>query len=268
MNTILLHIHEDDEQESRLQAALDLARLCNGHISCLQVTPLETYGAEPYGALFGMAAIIDTMHDQGKALRTAIETRLQRESVSWDWRSVNGSVAEAITEHSRLKDLIVLSQPGSDRGGPGAPLPLVADVAVHARSPVLVVPLGAQRFSAETVLIGWNGSAEAAHALRLTTCILQKARAVHIVEVTEEASGVPAVEAAAYLSRQNIHCELHDWPAKGRRVSVALRHAVDELGADCLVMGAYGHSRLRETILGGVTRELIASSIVPLLLAH
>jgi nucleotide-binding universal stress UspA family protein len=61
---------------------------------------------------------------------------------------------------------------------------------------------------------------------------------------------------------------VHDWPAKGRRTSVALLHAVAELDAGYLVMGAYGHSRLRETVLGGVTRELIQSTTVPLLLAH
>jgi nucleotide-binding universal stress UspA family protein len=88
------------------------------------------------------------------------------------------------------------------------------------------------------------------------------------VEVSDGSLGRSAREAAQWLSRHDIGADVHEWPAKGRRVSVALLHAAAELSAACLVMGAYGHSRLRETVLGGTTRELIATTTVPLLLAH
>ena len=92
--------------------------------------------------------------------------------------------------------------------------------------------------------------------------------AVHLVEVSDDVLGLAAREAAQWLSRHGIAADVHEWPAKGRRVSAALLHAAAELSAHYIVMGAYGHSRLRETVLGGVTRELIASANVPLLLAH
>jgi nucleotide-binding universal stress UspA family protein len=104
--------------------------------------------------------------------------------------------------------------------------------------------------------------------MRLAVPLLRRATYVHLVEVADDNPGAPASEAATYLARHGIATEVHDWPAKGRRTSTALLHAVAELDARYLVMGAYGHSRLRETVLGGVTRDLIQSTSVPLLLAH
>ena len=269
MKTIMLHIHQDSEQESRLQVALDLARMGHGHIVCVQVAGVEPYAVDPYGGLFGLAAIIDTIHDQDKAARLAVEARLQREDVEWEWRCFDGGVVETLITQSRLADVVVVSQPPVGRQQPDQPLAIVGDVALHTRAPVLVVPTRCRRFDGTgNVMLAWNGSAEAAHALRLTLPLLRRAACVHIVEVSEDRPGVPALDAAAYLSRHGVNSEVHDWPAKGRRTSVALLHAVAELEADYIVMGAYGHSRLRETVLGGVTRELIQSTAVPLLLAH
>jgi nucleotide-binding universal stress UspA family protein len=140
---------------------------------------------------------------------------------------------------------------------------------LYARCPVLMVPHGQRRLDlAGPALVAWNGSSEAAHALRLALPLLKGAGAVHLVEVNDDLTGLPASEAALWLARHGVAADVHEWPAKGRRASVALLHAATELGAAWLVMGAYGHSRLRETVLGGVTRELIASASLPLLMAH
>jgi nucleotide-binding universal stress UspA family protein len=269
VKTIMLHIHDDAEQDNRLQIALDLARLDHGHIACVQVAAVEPYVVDPYSGLFGLAAIIDTIHDQDKRVRQAIETRLRREDVEWDWRCFDGSTVETLIAQSRLADMVVISQPAIGRHAPEHPLPIVGDVVLHTSAPVLVAPIGSRRFEADgNVMLAWNGSAEAAHAMRLTVPMLKRAACVHLVEVTDDTPGMPAVDACTYLARHGVPCEMHEWPAKGRRTSAALCHAVAELDARYLVMGAYGHSRLRETVLGGVTRELIQLTTVPLLLAH
>ena len=270
MKNILLHIHDDEEQQSRLEVAIDLARQTGGHLCCVQVTPVEAYAGDPYGGLFGMAALIDTLHDQDKALRLAIEARLEREGLPWQWHCRDGNVVETLIDQSLLADVVVISQPaGAIKRQSHQPLAIVGDLVMYTRCPVLMVPQGQDRLAlASPVVVAWNGSAEAAHALRLALPLLQRAGAVHIVEVSDDGTGLSAQEAALWLSRHGIGADVHEWPAKGRRVSVALLHAVAELSAGLLVMGAYGHSRLRETVLGGVTRELIASANVPLLLAH
>ena len=268
MKNILVHIHDDDEQEARLGVAIDIARQNDGHLSCVQVTPVEAFGGDPYGGLFGMAALIDTIHDQDKALRVVTERRLAGEGVPWDWRCFDGNVVETLIEQALLADVVVLSQPSASRRG-RPPAAIVGDVVLYARCPVLMVPQGQGRIDLSgPVLVAWNGSGEAAHALRLALPGLKRAAAVHIVEVSDETTSLPATEAAQWLSRHGVMADVHEWPAKGRRISVALLHAASELGATAMVMGAYGHSRLRETVLGGVTRELIATSTVPLLMAH
>lgn len=261
MQTILLHIHDDNDQDSRLQVAIDMARLEQGHLLCVQAAGVAAF-ADPYAGLFGLAAIIDTIHDQDKRVRQAIEARLAATGVDWDWRCIDGGTAEALIGQSRLADIIIVSQQ----------MPSIGDLLLHASAPVLAVPPTAARFRADgNVMLAWNGSVEAAHAMRLATPLLRRAACVHVVEVADDhplSQGIPPGDAAAYLARHGIACERHDWPAKGRRTSTALFHAAAELDAAYLVMGAYGHSRLRETVLGGVTRELLQSAPLPLLLAH
>lgn len=270
MKNILLHIHDDDEQPARLEMALDLARQTGGHLNCVQVTPVEAYAGDPYGGLFGMAALIDTIHDQDKAMRLAVEERLGRSDVPWEWRRFDGNVVETLIDQSLLADLVLLSQPGNGGRRTGRqPQAIVGDVVMYTRCPVLMAPQGVERIDLDgPVVVAWNGSAESAHALRLALPLLRRASGVHIVEVSDDIPGVEAREAATWLSRHGIGTDVHEWPAKGRRVSVALLHAAAELSASYMVMGAYGHSRLRETVLGGVTRELIASTTLPLLMAH
>jgi nucleotide-binding universal stress UspA family protein len=269
MKTIMLHVHDDVEQANRLAVALDVARLDHGHVSCVQVTGIDAYAAEPFGEMFGTAAMVDTIHDQDRVLRQTIEARLRHEQVPWDWRCFDGSVVETLIAQSRLADLVVISQPASPRAGDAPPLSIIGDVVMHAGAPLLVVPTGCAHLDARgAAMLAWNGSAEAAHAMRASVPLLRHATAVHVVEVTDDRPGTPASEAATYLERHGIACEVHEWPAKGRHAAVALLHAVAELDARYLVMGAYGHSRLREMVLGGVTRALIARAQVPLLLVH
>lgn len=270
MKNILLHIHDDPSQADRIAVALDLARQTGGHLQCIQVTPMAAYAGDPYGGLFGLAALIDTIHDQDKQLRHDTESRLRREGVAWEWRSFDGSVVESLIDQSLLADLVLLSQPaGSMRRSGRQPMAIVGDVVMYIRCPVLMVPHGTDRFDlAGPVVVAWNGSAEAAHALRMAMPLLKRASEVHLVEVSDDIQGLAAREAAQWLSRHDIKVDVHDWPAKGRRISVALLHAAAELSAGYMVMGAYGHSRMRETVLGGVTRELIASATLPLLLVH
>ncbi len=270
MKNILLHIHDDDDQLTRLALAVDMARQTGGHLACVQVTPVESYAADPYGGLLGMAALIDTIHDSDKALRQQTEQWLANAGVPWDWHSSDGHVVETLIDRSLLADVVVVSQPAQAvRRTARRPMAIVGDLVMYAPCPVLMVPQGCDGLDlAGPVVVAWNGSAEAAHALRLSLSLLKRASAVHLVEVSDDNPGLAARDAARFLSRHGIAADVHEWPAKGRRVSVALLHAAAELSARYLVMGAYGHSRLRETVLGGVTRELIATATLPLLMAH
>lgn len=270
MKTILLHIHEDIGQEARLQRALDLARATEGHISCAQITPLEYFvGTDPFGGMYAVKELLASLRTQETVERARIEERLGQEGVSWDWRQFDGNVVQTLLSQARLADIVVLSQPLRHGDRMTEPLPIVSDVALHARIPVLSVPADSHALDASgAAMVAWNGSYEASHALQSALPLLKIAGSVHLVEVTDETREFPSTAAASYLSRHGITAEIRDVPPGGRDTCGALLHAAAEIGAGYIVMGAYGHSRLRESILGGVTKNLLAQAEIPLLMAH
>lgn len=269
MKTVLLYANEDSGLESRLQAALDVVRAFDAHLSCVQVTPFDAFiMGDPFGGVYALPTLLEAVRTAEDAHRARLEGRLRSEGVSWDWFRYDGSPAQVVADRSRLSDLIVLSLPEAG-GASDGPLSMVGDVALHARAPVLAVPQSSRSLDClGRAAVAWNGSLEAAHALRLTLPMLARASQVHIVEVTEDKAGFPATDASQYLARHGIRSELHEWPGSGRSVADALDDAAQALGANYVVMGAYGHSRLRESVFGGTTRDMLHRGALPLLLAH
>lgn len=269
MKTILLYANEDAGFEARFQAALDVARGFGAHISCVQVTPFDAFiMGDPFGGVYALPIVVEAVREAEDKHRGRIEQRLQVEDLNWDWSRYDGAPAQVIIDRARLADLIVLSLPKGG-GGYDGPLAMAGDVALHARAPVLAIPQSSRSFDCQApALLAWNGSPEAAHALRLTLDVLRKASQVNVVTVAQDKTDFPPTDAAQYLARRGIGCEVHEWPADGRSTAEALVDAAKVLGAGYVVMGAYGHSRLRESVLGGTTRDMLQRGDTPLLLAH
>ena len=271
MKSVLLYANGDAGLESRLQAALDVTRMVDGHLACLQVTPHDAFiMGDPFGGVYALPTVIEQVQRTAEEHRERMEARLAGEGVAWDWLRFDGAPAQLLVDRSRLADLIVLSLPGGEAGRPTeSAQAIAADVLVHARAPVLAVPAGGRRFDgAGAAMVAWDGSLESSHALRLNRPMLERASAVHVVTVTEGHSEFPAVDACRYLALFGIEAELHEWPREGRGTAAALLDAAASLSAAYVVMGAYGHTRLREAVLGGATRDMLHKSIVPLLMAH
>jgi nucleotide-binding universal stress UspA family protein len=269
MKAILLFANEDDALESRMQVGLDLARAFEGHLTCFQVTPFGAFiSADPFGGMYVLPGVLEKLGEEEDAHRARTEAKLGREGISWDWVLRDGQAAQMLVDHSRLTDLVVLSLPSVGRRANG-PLSVSADVALHARSPVLAVPPGMTSLDCSGVaVVAWNGSTEASHALRFALPILRLARSVHIVTVTEDAAAYPATDASHYLALHGIGSELHQRPPHEEEVAHVMLAAATELGASYIVMGAYGHSRIREAVLGGATGGMFERSHLPLLVAH
>ncbi len=270
MKSVLLHANQDDGLESRLQAALDLVRLFDGHLTCLHTTPYEAFiTGDPFGGVYALPVVVDQLKQLEDEQRSRLDGKLANEGVSWDWLQVDGPSLQAILDRSRLADLVVLSLAAEDGDDDEPALSLAAAVAVDGRAPVLAVPQATSGLDAlGPAMVAWNGSPEAAHALRFALPVLRRASEVHIVTATEDPIQFPAVDGCQYLAWHGLRSELREWPRDGRPVAEALSDAARALGARYVVMGAYGHSRLREAVLGGVTRQMMRESPVPLLLGH
>jgi nucleotide-binding universal stress UspA family protein len=270
MKSILLYANPDGGFEARLQSALDVTRSFEGHLTCLQVTPYDAFlMGDPFGGVYALPTVIEQVQRTAEEHRSQIEARLRGEGIQWDWLRLDGAPAQLLIERGRLSDLIVVSLPGGDGPGAEGARTIAADVLVHARSPALAVPQAARGFDASAAaMVAWDGSHEAAHALRLTKSMLAQASAVRVVTVTEGHSEFPATEALRYLARHGVEAELHEWRREGRSTAAALLDAAASLATSYVVMGAYGHTRLREAVLGGATRDMLHSSPLPLLMAH
>lgn len=270
MKSILLHVQDDPGLDARLQAALAIARATSGHVSCLHVTPIGLYVAsDGINGAFMMPNFAKTLDEMETKMRTRIEAHLEKEDVSWDYEQTTGDPAQLLVSRSSLADLIVLGR-YRHRDTYYTPVNLIGDVLQSARTPILVQPEDLANFDAfGPAVVGWNGSFEAANALRAALPLLKIASAVHIVSIEESKEHMlPSLSASTYLSRHGIASELHARPVSDLPVEDAIKSTAQVLRAGYIVMGGYGHSRAREFLFGGVTRNLLTQCPVPLVMAH
>lgn len=178
---------------------------------------------------------------------------------------------DEIVGHARMADLIVCTR--ADQYA-RARSELVQDILFKSARPVLLLPPDARVNEAwRRITIAWNGSASAVRAVSGALPLLQHAESVRIVTIDARQhiarrGEKPGQDLAAYLARRDVEASVHNLDGLGRDHAERLEEAAADHGADLIVMGAYGHSRVREFVLGGVTRSLLARSQFPLLLAH
>jgi len=271
MKTILLHVQDDDSLDSRLQAALALTRASGGHLSCLHVTPIEAYVAfDSFGGVFVMSDVLKALDEHETDLQGRIEGQLGKEDVSWDYQQQTGPIANTIVSHAALADVIVAGRDFHRQTRTIAPVGLLGDLIFRSRTP-LIVPTrsGAALDPSGPMLIAWDGGYEAANAVRGAIGLLKLATRVEIVRVEEKPEGLfPSIKLLEYLSRHGIHAELRVETDDESFVADTLLARASQLGATCLVMGGYGHSRIGEYIFGGVTRSLLKDSPITLCIAR
>ncbi|MBT8431447.1 MAG: universal stress protein [Altererythrobacter sp.] len=271
MKSILLHVEDDEGMEARLQVAMDIARAHGSHITCLQVVSYEIFApGDFYGS--AMMAVIPQLKEAAGNFRKKIETDLANEDVQWEWQCYDGVATSKLLERSALNDLIVVG-PRDVGQRVQAPSSMIAELALRTSVQVLVVPPETERLDPEApILVAWNNSSEACAALRASVPLLRKSSKVFLAIISEEKDrdrhDFPPVEGAQYLSRYGVHAEVLDIPRDGAHVSDALFAAAKARDCGLVVMGAYGHSRLAEFLLGGVTRKSLSEPQLPILLAH
>jgi nucleotide-binding universal stress UspA family protein len=259
MKTILLNIAPDPGHEARLAAAIALAKSRGGHVTCLQVIIPPIAAGDPMTPVVVTEAI-EAMEKVARKLQDETEIRLEQAEVRWTWVSEIGNAAVELVRYSRLADWIVLSEGFH---------PAVGSVVLHARTPVYAVSERTQEIRPEApVLIAWNGSHPSANAMRMAVPMLRSVEAVHILAVDRDDGQFSATRASEYLSRNAIKSEVHLTHRDGKPVAQAILTFTRLVEAGMIVAGAFGHSRIREMLLGGVTRGLLKESELPLFLAH
>lgn len=267
MKNILVLMHDDAGQEARLQAALDVTRAVEGHLTCLDVEILPVLMGDFYSGA-GEAMLMEDERVREQANRVAVEARLAKEMVSWDWITTAGTIAPCLTERAALADLVILNRRLEDFPYPDMQA-AAGETVLKAGRPVLAVPAHTRGVNVcGTALVCWDGSSASVAALRAAIPLLRLAETVVLLAVEDGSIALPVEDAADYLSRHDIAPMVRkERPANAKPLAL-IQEAIRHHGADYVVMGGFSHSRLAEAILGGVTRGMLTSSPVPVLFAH
>jgi nucleotide-binding universal stress UspA family protein len=265
MQSILLHIQDDEDLDGRLRAALALARAFDGHITCLHATPYGEYLFEdPFMATILPVDFSTKMERLRIELQAKVEHRLRSADVKWDWIHADEAAGTALIDKAALVDLVVLRL-GSGRKAQS----LAAAVAATARAPVLAIPPSETLFDpAGPAVVAWDGSVESSVALRAALPLLKRAASVHFIDIEDRTVRTRGEDGAQYLSRHGIESGVIRRSAASGDAGGAIAKVAEEHNATLLVMGAFGHWRATEFLLGGATQSLLSNSPIPLLLAH
>ena len=260
MRSILVNADRKPDTEARVEAALELARHMDGHVTVLVDTPVSRYIAmDPMGGSYVISEALEKARGEDDAAAEAIEARLIRAGLAFEMIRSEEDPVPALARAARLSDLVVVSRASGIAG----------QLAMVARAPVLALPEGRTlSLPIRRAVIAWDGGEQAASALKAAVPLLQSCQTVKLVTVIEKSGGFPTTDALRYLSRNGIHAEYEEYERRGSTEDT-LSLAVNQNHAELLVMGAYGKSRLREFLFGGVTAHFLSDASAPaVLFAH
>jgi nucleotide-binding universal stress UspA family protein len=276
--TIMVCLNEVDRIERLLDFAIEIADHQNAHILGLYVIPaVQIY---PSVTIDVSCQVFEAYREffkrQAHRVKESFDSCMRRSGPKSEWCLVNGEtplVADTVIEHGMAADLVIASQ--VDRSDSfGVELDFVERLVMGLGRPLLLVPNATtSRTLRGKVLIGWNGTREAARAAFDAIPLLQQAEAVTITWVDpqktlEAPRSVPCAELATALTRHNVTTTAEGFPTAGLTAGQALKMRALDLGADLLVMGAYGHTRISEFVFGGATDFMLKNMPIPILMSH
>lgn len=263
--------------ESAVDAALELARACGARLTVLEMLNLPLPTANPWGLMpdIALGDFYSRQRAQGEVAAERRRARLATTGVDCEVRLVEALFSEPPRQAAAVAhaaDLVVLAGPSDGGAGPGVAHDFAAGLLLESGRPVLVVPPGASAPAAgRGVLLAWRAGAEGARAMHDAMPLLRAASHVHVVTVDPLPGGegdLALADVATHLARHGVRAEVVRLQSNGRAVSEVLVEHARAMPASLLVAGGYGHSRLREWVMGGVTRDLLLSSPLPVLFSH
>ncbi len=290
--TILASLSGNDSDVSVLSTSLRIASGANGHIECLRVRPdpaeLIAESAQlVMGAPMILADTIATVEREAAsrtaAARANFDRFCRRENISIadeppgtgtvtvSWREETGDEFDQLTALARCHDIVVLPG-GRDRVG-GLPAEAAGGVIMGGGRAVLLAPDGLAKGPFNRIAIAWKDTAEAARAVRAAMPLLEIARQIDVLSICEADKHAPECvntcdALVRYLRWHGLSANTRLLVPEGRTPADAVLDETKRSGADLLVMGAYGHSRMREFIFGGFTERVLKGVELPVLLSH
>jgi nucleotide-binding universal stress UspA family protein len=270
--------------EANLAIAVGLARQHDAHLTGL--CPLElllpadmSFALGGYPDLWALPEFAKQIESQARTKAAVTEAKfrdlLRREGLMGDWVFETGSLIQAVTRRSHAADLMVIGQVDPDNPPPQVARTLIEDLLMTAGRPLLIIPYAGHFGSiGSNTLVGWTATREAARAVHDALPLLAQAAKVTVLSVESsrpppDVKLLPTAEIAEHLARHGLDVSAaRTVVSDGLSPADALLDYASDISADLLVVGGYGHSRTREMIMGGVTRDLLRHMTLPVLMSH
>jgi nucleotide-binding universal stress UspA family protein len=263
------------ESERAVEWAARLARAHRARLTGIFTGPTPVYSQPEMFARGGtLAGVIAAGENRRRAIEKQWRDRLQaavrRQGVDWVWRPVRALEPFDLVAHAHFADLAVVSR---DQADPSHALDTVPEALVLTSGrPIVLLPPGGPAGEPRRILVAWKARPEAVRAVAGALPLLTRADAVQVVLVDDEGTPGHGYESGAdiaqHLARHGARVEVRQLSSKGEDVGRLLLSQGTAFGADLLVMGAYGHSRLRERLFGGVTRTALTEAALPVLMCR
>ena len=276
--TILVHLDDGKQHRARTDLAGRLALEFGSHLVGLYAVDwawIQSASPGPLAVPASTACAVDIAAQTSQANSEFARQAGQHEIAGAEFRCASGDALLATTLHARYADLLVIGQTSPDEPVCGVAGNFPELLVLAAGRPVLIVPYYTDVYPrlGQRILVAWNASREATRAVTDALPLLQRAQLVTIMAVnaqpaTSAHGDIPGADLALYLARHGVKAEVS--PSYTDQIDVGddLLARASDLDIDLIVMGAYGHSRLREIVLGGVTHKLLRHMTVPVLMSH
>jgi nucleotide-binding universal stress UspA family protein len=275
--TILTHCNDKERLSRLLGVAAPLAAAFGARLVGVSVIPPIV--VIPAGVPGAAHVIVIDEHAKAyraanPAMKCAFEEAARAHNVLAEWRegdAGSSTVVRVVMRHARAADLVVALQTASDWKG-SLDLDIAERLALESGRPVLIIPnTGSQHLIPKRIVVGFTDRREATRAVFDALPLLQRADKVTVIEVDPKPGPeIAEIRAAlcATLSHHGVTCEADTTRSRHGNVGDALLACCERIKADLLVMGCYGHSRLREFVLGGASHHLLQGMTLPVLMSH
>jgi nucleotide-binding universal stress UspA family protein len=273
---IMVHLDGSSEDEIRLEHGQFLASAGRAQLIGLFTNQLpDLTVAMPMDGGAAAIQILTELQDQamrdGDAKAKWLKQRWADLQVPSELRRLDesfGVLTGKVVKQARCADLFIATRPYGEAKSAAWP-DLVEAVLFGSGRAMLLVPPGQHRQGPfETVLVAWNGSRESARALREGLGFIEQASRTVILVVDPQTDGMPCADLKAHLAHHNVVAEVVTAGSEDRPIAEIILEEARRISADLVIMGAYGHTRLREQVFGGATRDMLTTSESPILVAH
>ena len=271
--TILLHLANDAGHQARIRVAAELARRFEAHVVALYVaTPVSMPAAiEGRGASYAfMAEATAIAHEKAEGVERECGEKYTADKLSWEWKIAEGDHLNVLAKEAPYADLAIVSHSKTEVLEDRIALQVPENLPLVVGCPVIVLPeAGFNGAIGRRILIAWRPCVPAYRAVELAMPFLREADEVTVCSIiNEDATQDDCQRLVGHLGRHGIEARALVIPEGGASVGETLLAEAKRSGADTLVMGTYGHSRVREMVLGGVTRHALDHVAIPMLVSH